>query len=32
LTFNESYVKDITGVLIATSGNVKAQIDMACVD
>ena len=32
LTFNESYVKDITGILVATSGNVKAQIDMACVD
>jgi hypothetical protein len=32
LTFNESYVKEITGLLIATSGNVKAQIEMACVD
>ena len=32
LTFSEQYVKDITGVMIATSGNVKAQIDMACVD
>lgn len=32
LTFNESYVKDITGILVATSGNVKVQIDMACVD
>lgn len=32
LTFNESYVKEITGLLIATSGNVKAQVEMACVD
>ena len=32
LTFKESYVKDITGILIATSGNVNAQVDMACVD
>jgi hypothetical protein len=32
LTFNESYVKEITGILIATSGNVMAQVDMACVD
>jgi hypothetical protein len=32
MTFNESYVKDITGILVATSGNVNAQIDMACVD
>ena len=32
LTFNESYVKDVTGILIATSGNVNAQVDMACVD
>ena len=32
LTFNESYVKDITGMLIATSGNVKVQVEMACVD
>ena len=32
LTFNESYVKDITGILVATSGNVNVQIDMACVD
>ena len=32
LTFNESYVKDITGILVATSGNINAQIDMACVD
>jgi hypothetical protein len=32
LTFNESYVKDITGLLVATSGNIKAQIDMACVN
>lgn len=32
LTFNESYVKEITGLMIATSGNVKAHVDMACVD
>lgn len=32
LTFNESYVKEITGLLIATSGNVRAQVEMACVD
>lgn len=32
LTFNESYVNDITGLLVATSGNVSAQVDMACVD
>ena len=32
LTFNESYVKEITGVLIASSGNLKAHVDMACVD
>ena len=32
LTFNESYVNEITGILVATSGNVTAQVDMACVD
>ena len=32
LTFHENYVKDITGILLATSGNVKVQADMACVD
>ena len=32
LTFNESYIKDITGILVASSGNVKAYVDMACVD
>jgi hypothetical protein len=32
LTFNESYVREITGLMIATSGNVKAQVEMACVD
>lgn len=32
LTFNESYVHTITGVLVATSGNVQAQVDMVCVD
>ena len=32
LTFNESYVKDITGILVAASGNVNAHVDMACVD
>ena len=32
LTFNESYVKEITGILVATSGNLKAHVDMACVD
>ena len=25
-------MKDITGILVAASGNVKAQVDMACVD
>jgi hypothetical protein len=32
LTFNESYVKEVTGVLIASSGNLKIHVDMACVD
>lgn len=32
VTFHESYVKDITAILVATSGNVKANVDMACVD
>ena len=30
LTFNESYVQNITGILFATSGNVRAELDMAC--
>ena len=32
LTFHEGYVKDITGILVATSGNVKLHVDMACAD
>ena len=32
LTFNESYVRKVTGLLIATTGNVKAQVTMAMVD
>ena len=32
LTFNEAFLQNVTGVLIASSGNVKAQIDMAMVD
>ena len=32
LTFNESYVHTITGILIATSGNIQAQVDMVCID
>ena len=32
LTFNEGYIQDITGVLVVTSGNIKAQLDMLCVD
>ena len=32
LTFNESYVRDITGLMVATSGNVKAHVEMAGVD
>ena len=32
LTFHESFVKNITGVQIVASGNVKAELDMVCVD
>ena len=32
LTFRESYVQEIKGILVTTSGNVKAHIAMACVD
>ena len=32
LTFHESYMKEITGVRIAASGNLKVHVDMACVD
>ena len=32
LTFHENYVQDITGILVATSGNIKAQIEMVCAD
>ena len=32
LTFHESYVKEITGISIATTGNLKVHVDMACAD
>ena len=32
LTFKESYLQDITGIIVATNGNVKAQVDMASID
>ncbi len=31
LTFHESFVKEITGITLRTTGGLSAQIDMACV-
>ena len=32
LTFNESYVHTITGIMVATTGNIQAQVELVCVD
>ena len=32
LTFNESFLQNVTGVQIVANGNVKAELDMVCVD